>query len=211
VHFKTTAAYKKALLQESEANWVKADLVLQDIPASEKSGGYFVRGSRKDLGEVVTEYAAAVGEEASRIVYERRMAVAWPKAKRRARATWGAHAELMSHPERFDLIKKVATVSEARALLDLSPSWTKRQPIPKSEWEYLNNAANALGEAHDLTRWTEWREDSELLESGLAAATCKTMIAQLTEILAAIEHFAATDKTDDEFYEIVRRSFKVVT
>jgi hypothetical protein len=92
MHFKTTAAYKRASLKESEANWIKADLVLQDIPTRGSGGDHTSKTADSPhlLAEQIVDYAKAVGEEPGRITYERKMAAAWPRSKRRKAATWGA-------------------------------------------------------------------------------------------------------------------------
>lgn len=206
-HFKTTEAYKKAMLRESEDRWILADFILEDIPGSGRGGDQSKKSDSLTLGDLIVAYAAEVGEDPATIKYQRSMAVRWPKQYRNPKNTWGVHAELMSHPERFDLIKKVMTVTEARGDLGKPPAWGERKTM--TAWEKLNKSFDFITAArHEIEGWNEWLEDRQLLESGLAAESIRTAIRDLSATLENVQrlaylHEVTVETGHDEFDSIV--------
>ncbi|WP_159058812.1 DUF6192 family protein [Streptomyces caeruleatus] len=88
------AAYQVKTHKGKAARFLLGDLALGLVPLNAPF-----------TGRRLSKYAESVGLTPKAMNQYRRVAAAWPAARRRHDACWSVHALLASHPDRFDLVK----------------------------------------------------------------------------------------------------------
>lgn len=111
-------AGREARAQADNMQWVEGDLALQveALPADERprepETGLFVADETKAL----KRYAEDVDIPYKTVKEYRRVAHAWPTARRLAVVSWGAHQALAGQDDRFELITVKTTAAKARKI-----------------------------------------------------------------------------------------------
>lgn len=107
---------KQLNARETSLAWAWGDLIIEAVdswPETKTSNGKkpIEAPIRAFIRETETEIAYGT------LVFRYYVTLAWPKDKR-VNASFSAHYALMSHPDRFDLIKDGMTKSQAYAIMD---------------------------------------------------------------------------------------------
>lgn len=137
--------------RKTALNWAWGDLSLEIVPNAWRGGYKGLSGRKRNelvsslLDLWVDDYAFPMSHSSLRGF--RSVSSSWPRDKR-SKASWSAHMELSSNPDRFTLITDALTVDEAIAL-------SGRRTIKERKQEAFagNEARNhTLGSAASSTR-----------------------------------------------------------
>jgi hypothetical protein len=94
---------RRLVAEQGAANWRLGDLAAQ----------VQTRYGRRTLAR----FADAIGIEPATLRAYTATARAWPFVERQTEVSWSVHFILNAQPDRFELIERVATCSEARRLV----------------------------------------------------------------------------------------------
>jgi WhiB family redox-sensing transcriptional regulator len=110
--------------------WRLGDLCLEVAPAS-------ATGVRTGALAVLDRFADAVGHEFRSMRDYRQTAIAWPPESRVKGATWGAHREVVSRPDRRELLLRVVAEKGSCRMIDVRGKGRKRPPTEQVVVERL--------------------------------------------------------------------------
>lgn len=92
---------KRAVAREQDAKWELGDLALEVEPKAKS-------GERTGSLERLEKYANEIGLEREALAAYRTVAAAWPASTRVPAASWSAHRELASQPDRAKYLRGLA-------------------------------------------------------------------------------------------------------
>lgn len=150
---------KELLGKQSGLQWEWGDLALEVEPMAERErgeGGEFAGKTLERLEAWAEDigFEAQTGKSFHTLRNYRKIAALWATSRRRLKVNWSIHETLAYHPERYDLIKTVETVAEARAIArgdyiprNLGPG---RRPLTRTLVRMSDGRAQLLSAFDDM-------------------------------------------------------------
>jgi hypothetical protein len=188
---------RQLVSMEGDIKWQLGDLALEVAPMG-------ARGIDSGATEKLERFAEEIGVSFDVLREYRRVAAAWPNAKRLAFASWSVHGILASRPDRFDFIKtlpidergKIKAIDAQRAVGQKVPaSNTNLSSAPEQRAaavkEYLEDPAVRRQLVRDDNVRADWSRSAREEDARTAARVARQVREDAPRLVEAREFYEA--------------------